>query len=218
MNDTALALDHVFILVTRGEASPGGKIYEGLQRLGLRASYTRRHEDQGTANVCFAFDNAFLELLYVVDEAELDRPPVRRTGLTQRARGRGSPLGLAFRGSGFAGEDLFTWPYALAGLPLGSTIDMAEDNPNTDGPMCFGLSFGSPPASWPADRRPPLQREQGFAELRIDQIRTPSPLTAGLADRLDRLGIEYGAGRDAIDLSFIRTDGTATPWSYSKAQ
>ncbi len=65
-----LSLCHVFVFV-----KPGAPEATGLYAAGMVESYRRRHPGQGTANVCFCFDNAFLELLWVTSEAEVTSPP-----------------------------------------------------------------------------------------------------------------------------------------------
>jgi len=75
-----LELDHIFFFVR-----PGGREAGALARAGLREAYRRRHPGQGTANVCYAFDNAFLELLWVEDWDEINSPAVARTKLAERA-------------------------------------------------------------------------------------------------------------------------------------
>jgi hypothetical protein len=47
-----LEIDHLFVFI-----EPDGPEIEALRRLGLVETYRRAHPGQGTANVCFAFDN-----------------------------------------------------------------------------------------------------------------------------------------------------------------
>src|SRR5690606_20307150 len=169
---------------------------------------------QGTANVCFCFDNAFLELLYVVDEVELASALVARTGLTGRAKGRGSPVGLAFRGEAFGGPDLETWPYRLSNFPPGLSLEMAACNADLAGPLCFGVGASQGPALWTGDRRVPLQREAGFVGLQLAAISTPQPFAPAIQARVEKLGATLRHGQHAVDLAFVREDGTKLPWSY----
>ena len=60
-----LAVDHLFLLI-----EPDGPEIEALRHLGLTETYRRTHPGQGTANACFAFDNLYLELLWLTREAE----------------------------------------------------------------------------------------------------------------------------------------------------
>jgi len=92
-----LELDHVFIFVSKDAPER-----ESLIRLGFRApDRVARHTGQGTASVGFAFENAYLELLWVEDEKEFQatcsadgeefcaRAQWRETGA--------SPLGIGLR-------------------------------------------------------------------------------------------------------------------------
>ena len=56
----AIELDHLLVFVEPAEAAPGGAVFERLAALGLEPSFARRHAGQGTANLCYAFDNAYL--------------------------------------------------------------------------------------------------------------------------------------------------------------
>ena len=90
-----LELDHIFVHV-----QPAGPEAERLEALGLVESYRRTHPGQGTSNICYCFDNAFLELLWLIDEAEALSPAIARTQLAERSHWRASgasPFGLALR-------------------------------------------------------------------------------------------------------------------------
>jgi hypothetical protein len=88
-----LELDHLFICVQR-EAPEA----QNLAPLGLMEGRQRRHIGQGTANVCYFFRNAMLELLWVCDEAEVRSPLVQPTKLWGCWRKTGScPFGICFK-------------------------------------------------------------------------------------------------------------------------
>ena len=55
-------IDHILMFV---EAD--GLEIDNLASLGLVQTYRRIHPGQGTQNVCYCFDNLFLELLWVND-------------------------------------------------------------------------------------------------------------------------------------------------------
>jgi hypothetical protein len=60
-----LKIDHLFMFIE----SDGPEI-DALRRQGFTETYRRAHPGQGTAKVCFAFDNLYLELLWLTSEAE----------------------------------------------------------------------------------------------------------------------------------------------------
>jgi hypothetical protein len=74
----SLRLHHVFAFVAPQPPAPPGLI----------ESYRRAHPGQGTANVCYLFGEAYLELLWETDRAEITSPAIARTGLAERARWR----------------------------------------------------------------------------------------------------------------------------------
>ena len=68
-------LDHIFFFV-----GPDAPEIARMADLGFAETYRRVHRGQGTQNVCYAFDNLYLELLWIrdVDEArQRDDPPNR---------------------------------------------------------------------------------------------------------------------------------------------
>ncbi len=136
-------LDHVFVMTPRG-----GDRGEELASRGFVESGRREHVGQGTANRCFMFRNAYLELLYPTDEAALGSPLVRPTRLLERARWRESgvsPFGVCLRGQGGQGEPpVPTWAYRPPYLPPGGSIPIAEDA--AGGPLLFFSSRPGPPA------------------------------------------------------------------------
>ncbi|HSK41670.1 MAG TPA: VOC family protein, partial [Arenibaculum sp.] len=73
-------IDHVFVFV-----EPGAPEARGLASAGLRESFRRRHPGQGTANVCYCLDDAYLELLWVDDAAAVASEAVAPTRLAERA-------------------------------------------------------------------------------------------------------------------------------------
>lgn len=56
-----MELDHFFVFTPLC----GGSLRARLAALGLTETYQRVHPGQATANVCFVFDDAYLELLWL---------------------------------------------------------------------------------------------------------------------------------------------------------
>ena len=133
-------LDHVFIC-----CSVGGPEADALRRAGLREGTPNTHAGQGTACRRFFFSNAYLELVWVADEAEARSPAVARTRLWERWSRRASgacPYALVLRpAAGTAAAPPFpSWPYRPQYLPEGMAIDVALDTP-LEGPEFFYLGF-----------------------------------------------------------------------------
>lgn len=127
-------LDHLFIFV-----DPAAPAIAALAQFGLAETYRRRHPGQGTENVCYRLDNAYLELLWVNDPAEIDGALVAPTGLGPRSRWRTAgtcPFGIALRHD--ADPPFATWPYRPPYLPPQiPEIAMAADSADARGPLFF---------------------------------------------------------------------------------
>lgn len=179
-----LELDHVFLFVR-----PGGREAGALARAGFREAYRRRHPGQGTANVCYAFDNAYVELLWVEDWDEINAPAVAPTKLAERAEWesyRTCPFGIAVRGGGLNGALPFaTFDYEA---PFGATIPVALASEDPQQPFLFkSPGGGGRPDRWTDFRAGARQRPIGLAEivaLRLDYPPgvTPAPAFEALAE------------------------------------
>jgi Glyoxalase-like domain len=200
-----MELDHLFILWR-----PGDGLRETLEGLGLAETYRRRHLGQGTSNICYCFDNAFLELLWVEDAAVLSGPLIARTGLLERSRHRElqtCPLGLAWRGAAPGPVWSFRPPYLAPDMDIAVSVD--SDDPRL--PMMFQSPGDTPPLAWPETRRGALQHGSGFGSLRIVELRLPalSPDSDALdtiAASLDFHVLRQDAHMD-IHLELARRDG-----------
>lgn len=167
-----LELDHIFVFVDSAETKPGGGVFECLAALGLRPSFERRHVGQGTANLCYAFDNAYLELLFVADEDELKASPLNRACFAARSCRRqtgASPLGIACRGV-LPGE---SWAYRNPDFPAGVSIDISTESSDAATPFLFSSPGKAPPSAWSDGRAGRRQTEAGFANLTIERLKVP---------------------------------------------
>jgi Glyoxalase-like domain len=153
-----MEIDHIFMFV-----EPNGPELDQIKALGLIETYRREHPGQGTANVCFAFENMFIELLWMVDPLEALSPPIVRTGLEPRSRWKTAgtcPFGIAWRGE-YDGS-IETWDFAPPYLPAGVTIDVAVDSDDPLQPMMFTFPGSKAPANWNEARKGDLQRASGL--------------------------------------------------------
>jgi hypothetical protein len=167
----ALAIDHVFLFV-----QPDGPELDALRRLGLTETYRRAHPGQGTANVCFAFDNLFLELLWLTNAAEARNPAIARTRLWERSQWRkqgACPFGIAVRGQ-LAGAGLPTWDYRPPYLPEGLSIPVATASDDPALPMVFISPGTEGPVDWPEARRGQLQWPAGFGPVLAVEVGLPA--------------------------------------------
>jgi hypothetical protein len=187
-----MELDHVFTFVD------GPREAERVRdALGLDETYRRVHPGQGTANLCCAFDDAYVELLWLTDPAEATTPRTARTRLYERSRWRQDgtcPFGIAWRGP--TDPAIAAWSYAPIYLPSGVTLDIATDSDDPRQPLLFASPGNARPASWPTERRGNLQRARGLASVgritfRVPHGLTPAPAFVLLAERLG-LALEPG--------------------------
>jgi hypothetical protein len=206
---TGLEIDHVFVF-TR----PGAPEAAALEAAGLRESFRRAHPGQGTGNVCYCFDDAYLELLWVVDPDELASPAVAPTRLAERAaweRTGACPFGIALRGAGpmpFA-----TWDYRAPFLPADMAIPVAEASADPAQPFLFRSPGTSRPDAWTDGRAGMRQAAAGLAgmgavHLDVPAGVRPAPALAAL-ERAGLLTVATGASAWSMRLSPARAGGGA---------
>lgn len=197
MAEHRLTIDHLFMFI-----EPGGPEIDALKRLGLQETYRRTHPGQGTANVCFAFDNLYLELLWLTSEAEARSPAIERTRLWERSQWRAlgtCPFGMAFRGD-LASEGVPTWGYRPPYLPEGTAIPVATASDDPALPMLFSFPGGAAPSEWPTERRGRLQRDGGWGQVADVALRFPVGVVPSAA---------LVAAADASGLALEQGDGQA---------
>lgn len=132
-------LDHVFLACPDVVAAKSA-----ISKFGMVLNDGRIHRGQGTANVYSYFENAFFELLYPVDNLELDSEAVRPLGLKERIEWKASgacPFGVCLRPAAALEEPVVPpvecWPYAPACVPLGSSILIATPRGSVNEPLVF---------------------------------------------------------------------------------
>ncbi len=177
-----LDLDHVFVFVEPDHGRPGGRVYDDLVAGGLVETYRRRHEGQGTANVTFCFDNAFLELLWVVDVQEARAPDLDRAGINRRADWRfhgGSPYGIAVRSDDELPFE--TWPYRFEGLPDDLHLPVAVASDDLAQPFVFRSLRNKRPDQWDGAAAGARQSAAGLAEIVAIDLTLPAGVAPGEA-------------------------------------
>jgi Glyoxalase-like domain len=168
------ALDHIFIC-TKRDAPEAAQ----LAALGLTEGRSGIHQGQGTANRCFVFHNAYLELIWVHDETEARSPLTERTRLFERWKGRTNvtcPFGICLRPmhSPDATDALHTsalphekpfagWDYLPQYVPASRPIHIGANSNQLDEPMLFFIETATRPDSWL--RLPALQHRLGVREI-----------------------------------------------------
>ncbi len=184
---TGPKLCHVFVFVE--PEAPEAKL---LDDLGLRESCRRDHPGQGTTNVCYCFDNAYLELLWVTDQAAVTSPLIARTGLAERADWRNTcanPFGIALRGGSPAPFPM--WNYTPPYLPDGISIPVALSSADPAQPLLFMSPGNARPDQWKDGRAGERQLAAGLSEVTALQL----TLAQGIAPSQDL--------QTLVDLGFL---------------
>jgi hypothetical protein len=180
-------IDHIFMLI-----DPEGPAIGQMRELGLVETYRRVHPGQGTRNVCYCFDNMFLELLWVDDPNAALGPTIRRTGLYDRSLWRSQdvcPFGIAWRAPVSGAEPaISTWAFSPPYLPEGMTIAVAEDSDDVRQPMMFRSPGSAPPIDWLPEKRGDLQHGCGLGA--VQEITLTMPASAPPCDALKTIAAD----------------------------
>ncbi len=196
-------LDHVFVC-TSVDAPEAARLATVLT-----AGRSGSHAGQGTANRCFVFRNAYLELIWVHAPDEALSASTARTRLFDRWSGRANatcPFGICLRpahGSVRRDPPFATWDYVPAYTTTTNPIRIGLNSDRLDEPMLFFLQGASRPDSRP--QAPAMTHPLGIRELtRLTWTRTgDAPLSAEMQAVVDGgcLDVATGAAH-ALDLTF----------------
>jgi hypothetical protein len=155
-----MRIDHLFIFT-----DDGGAVADQLVAFGLTEGSSRIHPGQGTTNRKLYFENFFLEILWVHDEAEINSESVAPTGLRQRANfreTRASRFGLCLVNDDTT-DALFAhaFRYQPAYFPSGLVIDVVANSHQPDFPWTFRLPF----KETPQNQAEPTTHKNGLGAL-----------------------------------------------------
>lgn len=187
--DAELELDHVFVC-TSSLAVDAGRLAD----FGLQPGRSRIHAGQGTENVCFFFDNAYLELLGPHDEAEARSPVVAPLGLWERIHWQQTgacPFGICLRpvSGSLEAVSAETWGYAAPFLPPGITLPIFTPPDALELPLVFLSPAAVLPAQLPSKLPVPadLPLEHLGDRRVLTQVLLQLPIATAPLDRLSRL-------------------------------
>jgi Glyoxalase-like domain len=186
-----LELDHIFIGVQSNAPEA-----QALLDFGLAEGRRRAHPGQGTTNICFFFQNAFLELLWLVDEDEARSPLIAPTGLWERCRWQSTaacPFGIAVRTT--HPLPFNTWDYRPPYLPPDLSIPIAANSAILQEPLLFRSPSNLPPSALPPEQRPPLDHPCGVQVITSVKMTLPTAKLSPEMKVLQSLGLielEYG--------------------------
>jgi hypothetical protein len=194
-------LDHVFVA-----ASADAPEIRLLASAGFLEGPARDHPGQGTASRGVFFENAYLELIWLTDREIAETPPIRRTGLAERAdpRRAASPFGFALRSPQEPAPDppFDVWRYSPPYLPEGASFAMGANSTNLQEPLLFVLPW-SRKASWDLPAHPNGVRRLTGVTLVTGGQAPSEELTAFYGLRL--VSVEDGVG-PALRLEFDQVE------------
>ena len=152
--------DHIFIFTNNQ-----GKIADQLVEFGLTEGSNRVHAGQGTTNRKFYFENFFLEILWVHNEAEINSELIKSIGLWQRANYQindFSPFGLCVVNTDETNR-LFenAHKYQPSYFPDGMTIDILKNEHQPNFPWTFRLPF----KEQKNNKTEPIKHKNGITQL-----------------------------------------------------
>lgn len=188
-----MEIDHIFICVNDHDQAA-----DTLKALGLVEGTPNVHPGQGTANRRFFLQNAFIELLYLIDESEAQSHLTAPTKLFERLKRSdnvASPFGICFRPSTVGEQPIFpVWEYRPSYLPASLKVDVGHA-PISE-PMWFFLSVAKRPDEAPAERAQPLRHPNGFCNITGVRVSSPDNLAfstpANCANTLKGFDISHG--------------------------
>jgi hypothetical protein len=173
-------------------ARPGAPEASTLAALGFTEGGGKTHGGQGTANRCFFFQNAMLELIWVHDEQEARSAAIARTGLWERSQyrqTRACPFGICLRAAEHENPaaPFETWSYRPPYLPTGSEIPVAVAASFAEPLLFFPRKSGGAPA---APARESGDHANGLRAIRKMRITVTDGAALTPAIRgVERLGI-----------------------------
>ncbi len=192
-------LDHLFLFVS-SEATAR----QMMDDAGLRVNYSRSHPGQGTRNLCACLDDVFLELIWL-DGSPIS-PASEHISLGLRGRGKGSPIGVSWRGAS-PWDDMkdAIAPYNAPFLPTGVHIPVAKQSLDPNVPFVFKTPGGIPPSKRTdglvGDRQIPHLSVLGDCEISV-----PNPIS--VASLLNPFkGVKVKKGAPVLRLTLLRSDG-----------
>lgn len=178
-----LELDHFFVAVPGPER---GALL--LQEAGFSLGRFNAHPGQGTEGCGVFFENAYLELIWLVSSEEADAPLIRRTRLRERTQPGfdACPFGIGLRGSAADGPSVPfpTWEYKPPYLPDGLSLRMGVNSENLEEPLVFLLPWLSGPA-WPA----PDHRNEARSVTRLSLVLPGESWESEILSALSKAGV-----------------------------
>ncbi|WP_120495422.1 VOC family protein [Kiloniella sp. EL199] len=208
-----LEIDHLFVFVEppkEGDTPAEGFL---LEKAGLVESYRRNHPGQGTTNICYCFNNAYIELLWVNDVIDITSSLIKGTKLFERSQWQetaASPFGIALRPE----IPCDTWDYRPPYLPSDMSIPVATTSLDARQPFIFQSPGGKQPDHW-RDQKP-LQQNAPIGSHTISSISLdipenyPANINLDMLERQELIQVNRGRHSHKMALSLTDKNGQVT--------
>jgi hypothetical protein len=195
-----MELDHIFL--TNNYPEEGMRLF---QNLGFRLGGSRRHTGQGTSGHFFYFENAYIELLSISAENELQSENVKELNLFERISWKKSgscPIGIAFRPTNMASstEKVESWNYQASYLPYGASIPIVTPRNSNKEPLVFISPTSKPPSDRFSSSLEKQEHLNQFKEMKVEEIVIPTHvnLSKETGQVLQMNSIKLVSGRDYL--------------------
>ncbi|MEH6632526.1 MAG: VOC family protein [Halopseudomonas aestusnigri] len=212
MTSSPIEIDHIFVFVDPVQNQDPFEAHL-LQEAGFIESYRRDHPGQGTTNICYCFDNAYLELLWVNDEQAIRSNVISNTRLAERSQWKNngsSPFGIALRPE----LPFETWNYQPPYLPPEMTIPVACSSLDPMQPFIFQSPGGKRPDAWNPYKSIKKQDPEKFREIAHIELNTPvnTPHAADLTalNKIGLITLSQDTPHHALRLSLTNPIGEIT--------
>lgn len=208
-NTSPYTIDHLFMLVEHGGAETMAKLAKG----GLTQSYSRKHVGMGSANIFVCFDNAFLELVWIENEAEAMSGPVGKRLVERNAKqNQGAlPYGLAIRAPSSDHVMPFEgWRFTPPSVSdMKNTVMIANSSDDLSQPFIFRSQRSIPPREWTDALAGERQVPGGFGSIIAWRLDLPK----GTAPGHDLLKLQ-----DLGLLTLGEASGTTAVWTVTASR
>jgi len=206
---SAYAIDHVFMLVEPGGAGTMAKLARG----GLTRSYSRKHVGMGSANIFVCFDNAFLELVWIENEAEAMSGPVGKRLVERNAKKTSGamPYGIAIRAPSADHPMPFEgWRFTPPSVSdMKNTVMIAHSSDDLAQPFLFRSQRSIPPKAWTDALAGQRQMPGGFGDVIAWRLDLPKGVAPGRdLLKLHELGL----------LTLGETSDTTAAWTVTASR
>jgi hypothetical protein len=198
-----MELDHIFIFTQEHD-----QLADSLKMFGVNEGAPNVHPGQGTACRRFFFQNAYLELVWVIDEEESKSAAIAPAKLWERSHyhlTNHCPFGLCFRARKQTNNSITllfddAWRYYSAFLPKGQFANIASNEHFPAEPMLFEMPFFAiAPKDYPLAKQQPLMHKKGFKEITKVSLTLPtttSNLSTAMKKVLEDSIVNVSEGKD----------------------